>query len=242
MRPTAPLPSPQADRAEVTDVPRHERRRSGRNRRLRWLVPVVGFVVTILLVRAFVAAPFSIPSGSMEPTLQIGDRILVSRLGSSQDLRRGDVIVFDASKAFNLDEGTPSLLQRVSDAVASLVGQGSDTDYVKRVVGLPGDHVRCCAEDGRLVVNGVPVDEPYLYPGDKPSATTFDVTLPPGRVWVMGDHRSESADSRSQLGAPGGGMVPEEDIIGQVWVRYWPPGRIGTLSQVPLSAIPRNGQ
>ena len=242
MTPTAPLTSPQPERAEVTDGPRHERRRSGRDRRLRWLVPAVVVVVTVVLVRAFVVAPFSIPSGSMEPTLQIGDRILVSRLGSPQDLRRGDVIVFDASKAFNLDEGTPSLLQRVTDAVGSLVGQGSDTDYVKRVVGLPGDHVRCCAVDGRVVVNGVPVDEPYLFPGDKPSATTFDVTLPAGRVWVMGDHRSSSADSRSQLGAPGGGMVPEEDIIGQVWVRYWPPGRIGTLSPVPLSAIPRNGQ
>lgn len=178
----------------------------------------------------------------MEPTLAAGDRILVSRLGSAQDLHRGDVIVFDASAAFSLPSDTPGVLQRVVDAVGSLVGQGPDTDYVKRVIGLPGDHVRCCSADGRLEVNGVAVDEPYVYPGDVPSATTFDVTLPADRYWVMGDHRSASADSRSHMGAPGGGMVPGEDIIGQVWVRYWPPDRIGTLPPAPLSASSRNGQ
>ncbi|MGN6754348.1 MAG: signal peptidase I [Intrasporangium sp.] len=215
---------------------------SGHDRRLRWLIPPAVILLAVIVVRAFFLAPFSIPTGSMEPTLEVGDRILVTRLGTPQDVGRGDVVVFDASTAFNLHEDTPGLLQRVVDAIGSIVGQGPDTDYVKRVIGLPGDHVRCCSEHGRLVVNGVTVDEPYLFPGDAPSATTFDVTLPADRYWVMGDHRSASADSRSQLGAPGGGMVPGEDIIGQVWVRYWPPGRIGTLSQVPLSAIPRNGQ
>lgn len=199
-------------------------------------------LIAIILVRAFLVAPFSIPSGSMEPTLQVGDRILVSRLTGPDDLQRGDVVVFDASRAFDLPESTPSLLRRIANAIGSIVGQGSDTDYVKRVIGLPGDHVRCCAVDGRLVVNGVEADEPYLARGEAPSATTFDVTLPSDRYWVMGDHRSASADSRSHMGAPGGGMVPGEDIIGQVWVRYWPPGRTGTLPSVPLSAIPRNGQ
>jgi signal peptidase I len=224
------------------DGRRGEAHPSRHDRRLRWLVPPAVVLLAVILVRAFLLAPFAIPSGSMEPTLEVGDRILVSRLGSAHDLERGDVIVFDASTAFNLHERTPGLLQRVVDAVGSIIGQGSDTDYVKRVVGLPGDHVRCCSADGRVVVNGVAVDEPYLFPGDAPSTTTFDVTLPADRYWVMGDHRSASGDSRSQLGAPGGGTVPGEDIIGQVWVRYWPPGRIGTLSPVPLSAIPRNGQ
>jgi signal peptidase I len=235
------LPFPVGRERTVGDE-QHDHPGAPRHRRLRWLVPPAVLILAVIVVRAFLLVPFSIPSRSMEPTLQVGDRILVSRLGSPDDLRRGDVVVFDASAAFNLHEDTPGPLQRVVDAVGSIIGQGSDTDYVKRVVGLPGDHVRCCSEDGRLQVNGVAVSEPYLFPGDAASTTTFDVTLPADRYWVMGDHRSSSADSRSQLGAPGGGMVPGEDIIGQVWVRYWPPGRIGTLWQVPLSAIPRNGQ
>lgn len=217
-------------------------RRGHRDSRLRWLIPPAVILVAVLLVRAFVLTPFSIPSGSMQPTLEIGDRILVNRLVSPHDLRRGDVVVFDASAAFNLHDPTAGPFERLVDALGSMIGEGSDTDYVKRVIGLPGDHVRCCGTDGRLMVNGVAVDEPYLLPGDAPSTTTFDVTLPADRYWVMGDHRSASADSRSQLGAPGGGMVPGGDIIGQVPVRYWPPGRIGSLPQVPLSAIPRNGQ
>ncbi|WP_347354675.1 signal peptidase I [Intrasporangium sp.] len=217
-------------------------RRRARDRRLRWLVLPAVVLVAAVLVRVFLVVPYSIPTGSMEPTLQVGDRILVDRLGSPDDLRRGDVVVFDASAAFHLGEPTSGLLDRAIGTVGSIVGEGPDTDYVKRVVGLPGDHVRCCAGDGRITVNDVAVDEPYLYPGDPPSATTFEVTLPPDRFWVMGDHRSASADSRSQLGAPGGGMVPGGDIIGQVRVRYWPPDRIGTFSPVPLSAIPRNGQ
>ncbi|MDN5795008.1 MAG: signal peptidase I [Intrasporangium sp.] len=215
---------------------------SRRDRRLRWLVVPAIVLIAIILVRAFLISPYAIPTGSMEPTLQVGDRILVSRLASPQDLERGDVIVFDASAAFHLDEGTPGLLRRVMDTVGSVVGEGADTDYVKRLIGLPGDRVRCCAVHGRITVNGAAVDEPYLYPGDAPSTTTFDVTLPADRYWVMGDHRSVSADSRSHLGAPGGGMIPGEDVIGQVWVRYWPPDRVGTLTPVPLSAIPRNGQ
>ncbi len=236
--PTAPSSSP-PDREAATGTSQGSK---PHDRSLRWLIPPAVLLIAVVLVRAFLVAPFSIPSGSMEPTLEIGDRILVNRLSSVPDLQRGDVVVFDASRAFDLPETSPDLLHRLRNAVGSIVGQGSDSDYVKRIIGLPGDHVHCCGTDGRIVVNGVAVDEPYLYPGDVPSATTFDVTLPPDRYWVMGDHRSASADSRSHMGAPGGGMVPGEDIIGQVWVRYWPPGRISTLSPVPLSAIPRNGQ
>jgi signal peptidase I len=205
-------------------------------------VPPAVVLLAVVLVRAFLVAPFSIPSGSMEPTIAVGDRILVNRTVSPQDLQRGDLIVFDASAAFGIRSPQPGLTRTFGNAIGSLVGRGSDTDYVKRVIGLPGDHVRCCAQDGRLVVNGVPLDEPYLYPGDEPSATPFEVRVPPDRFWVMGDHRAASADSRAHLGAPGGGTVPEEDIIGQVWVRYWPPGRIGTFPTVPQSAFPRNGQ
>ena len=203
-------------------------------------------LLLVLLARTFLVTPFGIPSSSMEDTLLVGDRLLVSRLTVPADLQRGDIIVFDASEAFNLQVPQRGPVQKLVEAAESLVGKGQPTDYIKRVIGLPGDRVRCCAPDGRLQVNGVAVDEPYLKPGVAPSVTTFDVEVPADRFWVMGDNRSGSADSRAHLGDPGGGMVPAEDIIGKVWVRYWPLGRLGPvdqgqLSSVPAGSAPRNG-
>jgi signal peptidase I len=115
----------------------------------------------------------------------------------------------------------------------------NESDYVKRVVGLPGDRVVCCDARGLLTINDTEVEEPYLYPGDRPSDLTFDVTVPAGRVWVMGDHRSDSADSRAHLGDPGGGMVRLDDVIGRAGLIYWPPGRVGILpAPASWGAIP----
>ena len=216
-------------------------------RRHRWLLGPATLLLLVIAARAFLVTPFGIPSASMEDTLLIGDRILVSRLTPPAELQRGDIIVFDASQAFNLRRPERGPLQRVIEAAESLLGKGQPTDYVKRIIGLPGDHVRCCAADGRLEVNGVAVDEPYVAPGNEPSAMTFEVVVPEGRFWVMGDNRGSSADSRAHLGDPGGGMVPGEDIIGKVWVRYWPLGRLGTVDQgqlasVPAASVPRNGE
>ncbi|MEU0335333.1 signal peptidase I [Streptomyces sp. NPDC006193] len=154
-----------------------------------------------LLLNAFVVQPFQIPSGSMEQSLRIGDRVLVNKLAyrfGSQP-RRGDVIVFDGTGYFG------------------------DADYVKRVVGVGGDHVVCCDKKGRLEVNGRPVDETaFLHPGDSASGVPFDVVVPAGRLFVLGDHRSDSSDSRDHLGSPGGGMVPVGDVIGRAdWI-VWP--------------------
>lgn len=215
---------------------------ASRGESLRWLVAPAVVLLVVILVRSFVVTPFSIPSGSMEPTLQVGDRILVDRTIDAADLQRGDIIVFDAAAAFGLDAEQRGLLGSVGDALGALFGHGPDTDYVKRVIGLPGDHVVCCGSDGRLEVNGDPIDEPYLYPGDRPGARPFDIVVPPGRYWVMGDHRSASSDSRAHLGAPGGGTVPGEDIIGQVRVRYWPFDRGGTIDPSPISSTSGNGQ
>lgn len=201
------------------------------DRDLRWLIGPAVALLLVLAVRAFLFAPFSIPSGSMEDTLRVGDRLLVSRTTSPAELEHGDIVVFDASKAFNLEVPDRGLLESVVDALEGLVGKGPPSDYVKRVIGLPGDRVRCCAEDGRLEVNGDPVDEPYLKPGQEPSTVTFNVLVPPNRFWVMGDNRGGSADSRAHLGEPGGGMVPGDDIIGRVWVRYWPLDQLGTVDQ-----------
>jgi signal peptidase I len=216
-------------------------------RRHRWLLGPASVLLLVLLVRAFLVTPFGIPSASMEDTLLVGDRILVSRLTAPEDLQRGDIVVFDASQAFNLSVPERGVVQTLVEAGQSLLGKGQPTDYVKRVIGLPGDRVKCCAPDGRLEINGVAVDEPYVAPGAVPSTMTFDVTVPEDRFWVMGDNRGASADSRAHLGEPGSGMVPGEDIIGKVWVRYWPLGRLGDVDQGQLSStpavpVPRNGE
>jgi signal peptidase I len=215
---------------------------ASRNDSLRWLVPPAVVLLVVLLVRAFLVTPFSIPSGSMEPTLQVGDRILVDRTVDPADLHRGDVIVFDAADAFALESGSRGIGGALSDVLGAIVGQGPETDYVKRVIGMPGDHVVCCGTDGRLVINDVPIEEPYLHPGDAASASHFDIVVPAGRYWVMGDHRSASSDSRAHLGAPGGGSVPADDIIGQVRVRYWPFDRGGRIDPSPISSTSGNGQ
>lgn len=190
------------------------RRRPPRSRRAALAELGVLLVVAVLVtlgVRTFLVAPFSIPSGSMEETLRPGDRILVDRLSYRlHDIHRGDVVVFDGTAEFgSLDNGRT-------------------TDYVKRVIGVGGDHVICCDAERRLVVNGRPLDEPYLYPGDDPSALKFDVRVPEGDLWLMGDHRSDSLDSRAHLGDPGGGFVPEDNVIGRVLMVVWPLNRLGT--------------
>ncbi len=211
-------------------------------RRHRWLLGPALLLLAIVVVRAFLVTPFGIPSESMQDTLLVGDRILVSRTTATDDLRRGDIVVFDASQAFNLRVPERGILQTLVEAVESLAGKGQPTDYVKRVIGLPGDHVRCCAADGRLEINGVAVTEPYIAAGQEPSNLTFDVTVPPDRFWVMGDNRGSSADSRAHLGDPGGGMVPGADVIGKVWVRYWPLDRLGPVAQGHIDSVPRNGE
>ena len=186
---------------------------AGRPRRLRRVgIPVLVVVVLLLAGRLFVAQPYVIPSDSMEPTLQTGDRILVETVDPSR-VQRGDVVVFDG-RAF-----------------------GGDDDYVKRVIGVGGDEVACCGRDGRLTLDGTPVNEPYVQPGDVPSKLRFDVRVPPGRLWVMGDHRDDSGDSRAHLGDPGGGMVPVEDVVGRVVWRYWPPADFGSVPRAAAEPV-----
>lgn len=186
-------------------------------------------LVLMLVLRALVVQSFVVPSGSMQPTIEPGDRLLANRLVRGDSVRRGDIVVFDGARAFGAAQPSDGGADQVRRILGSILSIDFGTDYVKRVVGAPGDHVVCCDPSGRLVVNGIAVDEPYLYPGDRPSELTFDVTVPPGRIWVMGDHRSDSSDSRAYLGHAGGGMVRLDDVIGQASVRYWPLGGLGTL-------------
>jgi len=155
----------------------------------------------LLLLSTFVLQPFQIPSGSMERGLRIGDRVLVNKLAYrfGAQPRRGDVVVFDGT------------------------GNFGDGDYIKRVVGVGRDHVVCCDKEGRIQVNGRSVDESaFLYPGDGPSGVSFDVVVPAGSLFVLGDHRSASSDSRDHLGSPGGGMIPVDDVIGRADLIVWP--------------------
>ena len=202
-----------------------------------WDLPVTLLICfgVVILITTFIAKPFSIPSGSMENTFQVGDRVLVNRVVYHlRPIERGDVVVFDGTDSFvpAEQETDRNPLAGALTWLGQSVGlvQPEGTDFIKRVIGLGGDRVACCDDQGRVTVNGVALQEDaYLFPGDAPSDQLFDVEVPAGKMWVMGDHRSNSADSRSHLGDPGGGMVPESQVIGRAMNVLWPPSRIGSV-------------
>ncbi|MCS0636574.1 signal peptidase I [Streptomyces sp. LP05-1] len=184
--------------------------------------------VSLLLVSHFLVQPFQIPSGSMEPALNVGDRVLVNKVAYRSGSRpaRGDVVVFDGTDSFIQQPPERNPVTGLLRDAAAAVGLAEPpvTHFVKRVVGVGGDRVTCCDRTGRIEVNGTPVTEPYVHPGDAPSRVAFDIVVPDGTLWMMGDHRDRSHDSRDLLGSPGGGMVPVERVIGRVdWIG-WPVG------------------
>ena len=209
-----------------------------RGRQPWWDIPVTIAVAlgVVLLITTFLVKPFSIPSGSMENTLQVGDRVLVNRaVFKVRDVERGDVVVFDGSGSFVPPQVAPDR-DPITGALV-WVGQSfglvapDSTDFIKRVIGTGGDRVTCCDAQGQLTVNGASLVEDYLFPGDAPSLQPFDVEVPDGMLWVMGDHRSASADSRSHMGDPGGGFVPESSVVGRAMAVVWP---ISRIQNIPL--------
>lgn len=229
MTPAHRLTRPDPAEVPTRRISRAKLRRRGRKRARRSrLIGVAVTVAMMIAVRAWFFQAYFIPSPSMQHTLNVGDRVLVNkmsyRFGRPQ---RGQVVVFDGAASF---ESITARHAGFWDHVLGVVGAAPDEDdFIKRVIGLPGDRIRCCDERGRLQINGVSLDEPYLYPGDVASLDPFDVLVPPGRLWVMGDHRSRSADSRSHLGDPGGGTVPINRVVGRAVAVLWPPGRLRAL-------------
>jgi signal peptidase I len=211
------------------------RRTAGRPRKKRsfWREFPILVAIALLLavvIKTYAIQAFFIPSGSMENTLEINDRVLVNKIVyHTRGIHRGDIVVFNGDGSW--DAGTvptsTNFIVQFADGFASMFGFGHPGDIlIKRVIGLPGDHVACCDAQGRVTVNGVPLNEgSYLYPGDSPSEIRFNIVVPPGQLWVMGDHRSISDDSRDHPGDPGGGAVPESAVIGRAFVIIWPPSR-----------------
>jgi signal peptidase I len=211
--------------------------KGGKRRRSFWRELPVLFVVALvlaLLIKSFVIQAFYIPSASMENTLEIGDRVLINKVVyHTRPIHRGDIVVFDGTGSWDI-ASAPSSTNIFSKAVSELegiVGISHDSNiYIKRVIGVPGDHVVCCNAKGQVTVNGVALSESsYLYPGAQPSAQRFNITVPSGRLWVMGDNRSVSYDSRGHVGDPGGGTIPESGVLGRAFVIIWPPSRWGFL-------------
>jgi len=191
------------------------------------ILVVVALLVS-LFIKSFLVQFFYIPSGSMENTLQVQDRVAVNKLPiMSRQISRGDVVVFRDPANWLPEASNGSSNQVIAKIKIGLVAVGvlpnpAKQYLVKRVIGVAGDHVICCTKDGKLSVNGKAITEPYIFAGNVPSDMNFDVTVPTGKIWVMGDHRGASADSRYHQEDINKGMVPLSLVTGRVFAVIWP--------------------
>jgi signal peptidase I len=219
----APMGHPRSVSTPAPNRSRPDRRRARRRPRSRLIeVPLILLLAVgvSLVVKAHVAEVFSIPSSSMEPQLQVGDRVVVSRTAYRlHDPNRGDIIVFDSPSSTSVDD--PLLEGIAKDAFESVgLREPGDDELIKRVLGLPGETIS--AQDGQVVVDGRRIIEPYL-PDGVVTGDFGPVEVPPGHVFVLGDNRSSSADSRVI------GPVAVDTIAGRAVARIWPPGRVAFL-------------
>ena len=223
-----------AKRAEQAELTYSQAQEEGRLGEWFWVQAREGGTVILyalviaFLVKTFLLRGFYIPSGSMEQTLQVNDRVFINVAGSYfNEPKRGDVIVFKDSQGWI--PSTQKTSNPLKDGL-SFVGILPDTSsnfLVKRVIGTPGDVVESDG-NGKIKVNGVEITEPYLYPGNPPSEVPFKVTVPAGKYFVMGDHRSNSADSRYHI-SDGTAFISKDDVQGNVFVVAWPLNHFGLL-------------
>jgi signal peptidase I len=223
--------------------------------RKNWFVAfVIDFLVIVgtamvlsVAIKAFLIRSFYIPSGSMLETLQINDRIIVNVMAPDlMPIEHGDIVVFKDPGGWlgAIPTEPKEPLQELSDFVLGTFGitaPDSAEHLVKRVIGLPGDTVECCDPQGRLIVNGVPIDEPYIAPGSNPSDIEFKVVVPEGSYWVMGDNRGNSTDSRFHQDLPSKGFVAQDFVVGKAFVISWPASNFEWLSNYPevFSDVPK---
>lgn len=220
-----------------TRAGRREPRRGGTATSLlkETAIILVSALVLSWLIKTFLVQAFFIPSASMHDTLIEDDRIMVSKLTPGPfDLERGDIVVFKDPGGWLTEETVPdpTAWRRAMNDVLTFVGlypQDAGEHLVKRVIGLPGDRVACAGPGEPVTVNGVALDEPYLAAGAIPSQMAFDVTVPADSLWVMGDNRQHSSDSRYHQGEPGGGSIPVGNVVGKAFVTVWPLDRATIL-------------
>ena len=250
-------PDQAADSAAADSATGELADRAGKRRRSFLSETIVLFAVALviaLLTKSFVVQPFYIPSASMEDTLLIGDKVLVNKLVYRvRPISRGDVVVFNGTGSWDPPGPPPrpshNPLARIAGAtvgwlvneIESLFGDiHGQTDYIKRVIGVPGDHVACCNAHGQITVNAVALHEKaFLIPGGQPSQGSFSIVVPPGRLWVMGDNRPDSEDSRMHdCGYASAdqcepwdrsGTIGENHVIGRAFMIVWPPSRMRIL-------------
>ena len=205
---------------------------------------IISALVLSIIVKTFFIQFFYIPSGSMENTLQVNDRVGVNKFGALfSDIKRGEVVVFrDPANWLSPNYDDTSGFRKVIKDSLVFVGVLPDPSkqyLIKRVIGVGGDKVRCCGKDGKIEVNGVSINEPYIYEGDKPSDSEFEVEVPQGFIWVMGDHRGASADSRFHTDDPNKGMVALDKVTGRATFIIWPFSNLAILEKgEDLSKIP----
>jgi signal peptidase I len=236
-----PAPSGPSHAGPQSKRARRAKEKEGRSQLFLWLKEVATVVVVAIvlsfLIKTFLFRAFYIPSESMVSTLDVNDRIFVNLLVPEPfALQRGDVVVFKDTKGWLAPaaEKPDGPFTWVQDGLTfvGLLPDNSEQHLVKRVIGLPGDHIVCCDAGGQLTVNGTPLAEQYINPAEAPVVREFDVVVPAGKVWVMGDNRNHSADSRAHLESSGG-FIDLADIEGKAAVIAWPLNRITSLDNYP---------
>lgn len=197
---------------------------------LESIILVATALVLAVFVKTFLFQAFYIPSASMEPTLLPDDKLLVQKVSYwTGEPQRGDIVVFDDPGGWlgsQAQKGPQNLLQRGLELTGLYPSGGH---LIKRVVGVGGDEVSCCDAQGRTTVNGEPIDEPYLDSQAANEVMRFTVEVPAGYLWLQGDNRGNSSDSRAHLGRPGGGFISEDRVVGKAWIRVWPSDRMGRI-------------